>query len=78
MNSPPETEESSSLLSLPYARGCFWPPFCDDWEGRLDAIANFEPRDDDVFVISYPKSGHHWSHEFLTRIISGVNYYPKG
>ena len=78
MASPPETDTACSPNVCPFVRGIYWPPFCDDWGARLDAISNFEPREDDVFVLSYPKSGHHWSHEFLTRIMSGINDYPKG
>ena len=63
---------------LPFARGIFWPPFCQDWESRLDALATFEPREDDVFVVSYPKCGHHWSFEFLSMIINGNNELAKG
>ena len=59
------------------ARGYAWPSFCKDWEARLDALAGFEPRDDDVFVISYPKSGHHWSHEFLSMIINEKTDMPQ-
>ena len=59
------------------ARGYAWPTFCKDWEARLDALAGFEPRDDDVFVISYPKSGHHWSHEFLSMIINDKTDMPQ-
>ena len=59
------------------ARGYAWPTFCKDWEARLDALAGFEPRDDDVFVISYPKSGHHWSHEFLSMIINEKTDMPQ-
>jgi len=80
LSAPSASSDSTSryIPSIPVARGIPWPPFTADWESRLDAMADFEPRDDDVFVISYPKSGHHWSHEFLTRIISGINDYPKG
>ena len=44
----------------------------------MEALANWEPRPDDVFVISFPKSGHHWSHDFLYMIINGDTNLPKG
>ena len=47
----------------------FWSD--SDWPSRFQAIADFEPRPDDVLVICYPKTGFHWSREFLPRIISG-------
>ena len=80
----PSNDETASLEStprfrtLPFVRGFFWPPFCNDWNSRLDALAAFEPRDDDVFVVSYPKCGHHWSFEFLSMIISGQTELPEG
>ena len=80
----PSNDEAASsastprFRSLPFVRGLFWPPFCDDWDSRLDALAAFEPRDNDVFVVSYPKCGHHWSFEFLSMIISGQTELPEG
>jgi len=65
------------LAQLPTVRGIPWPSFCDDWETRLDGILNFDPRPDDIFVISYPKCGHHWSYEFLSMIIQGELEIPK-
>ena len=69
---------SGFLATQPFVRGCYWPPFCQDWASRLDDLTTFEPRADDVIVISYPKSGHHWSHEFLSMIIKGETTLPKG
>ena len=60
-----------------FARGYNWPPW-GNWESRLDSLVGFEPRSDDVFVISFPKCGHHWSHEFLTMIINGNTNIPEG
>jgi len=67
-----------SLPTGQFLRGVNWPGFTDDWETRLEALDNFEPREDDVFVVSFPKSGHHWSHDFLTMIIGGEAEPPKG
>ena len=66
------------LSLLPKQGGIPWPSFCEDWESRLDVIGKFDPRPDDVFVVSYPKCGHHWSHEFLSMIIKGTLDNPKG
>jgi len=65
--------------TLPYSGGIPWPLFCDGagWDAKLKAIADFEPRPDDVIVISYPKCGHHWSHEFLHMIVHGTTEMAK-
>ena len=68
---------ASLLSSMRLARGIYWPDFRSDWDAHLDELAKFEPRKDDVFVISYPKCGHHWSHEFLSMIINGTTKMPK-
>ena len=34
-------------------------------------LANFKTRDDDVFVVSYAKSGHHWSYDFINMLLRG-------
>ena len=66
--------------ALPLVGGIHWPRFWteDEWGLRLEALANWEPRPDDVFVISFPKSGHHWSHDFLSMIINGDTNLPNG
>ena len=75
---PVEDGVSSMISSLPFARGRHWPPFHQDWDSQLDSLSGFEPRPDDIFVISYPKCGHHWSHEFLSMIISAGTNLPEG
>ena len=71
---------SSSHAPLVEIGGLRWPRFCSDaeWPGRLAAIADFHPRPDDVFVVSFPKCGHHWSHEFLSMILSGQAELAQG
>ncbi|XP_070555614.1 sulfotransferase 1 family member D1-like [Ptychodera flava] len=37
----------------------------------LEKIKNLEVRQDDVFLLTYPKSGTHWLMEMLPRIVNG-------
>ena len=34
-------------------------------------LANFQTRDDDVFVVAFPKSGHHWSYDIINMLLKG-------
>ena len=36
-----------------------------------DFRANFKTRDDDVFVVSYAKSGSHWAYDFINMLLRG-------
>ena len=74
----PPLPPSHYLPSGQFLRGINWPALTDDWETRLEALDRFEPREDDIFVISFPKCGNHWSHEFLSMIIHGDAEAPKG
>ena len=49
-----------------------WPPFRKNWLEFLEAVKDFPVRSSDIFVISSPKSGHHWSYEFLSMMLSGA------
>ncbi|XP_038174196.1 sulfotransferase 1C2-like [Arvicola amphibius] len=37
-------------------------------EGLLDSLDSFDARDDDIFLVSYPKSGTHWVAEVIENI----------
>ncbi|XP_062570635.1 sulfotransferase 6B1-like [Saccostrea cucullata] len=52
--------------------GTLLPPFdtyMRDATQRLKEIQHLQTRDDDILVSSYPKSGSHWMHEFLCRVL---------
>lgn len=34
-------------------------------------LANFKTRDEDVFVVAFAKSGHHWSYDFINMLLKG-------
>lgn len=34
-------------------------------------VASFETRPDDVFVVAFGKSGHHWSYDFINMLLNG-------
>ncbi|KAF5271011.1 hypothetical protein FQR65_LT05361 [Abscondita terminalis] len=39
-----------------------------------DRIANFEIRDEDVFILAYPKTGSRWTQEMVWLILNGLDY----
>ncbi|XP_071954183.1 uncharacterized protein [Antedon mediterranea] len=39
--------------------------------GNLDAMATFEVRPDDIFLVTYAKCGTHWSYEIINLILNG-------
>ncbi|XP_071954184.1 uncharacterized protein [Antedon mediterranea] len=39
--------------------------------GNLDAMATFEVRPDDIFLVTYAKCGTHWSNEIINLILTG-------
>ncbi|XP_066267805.1 sulfotransferase 6B1-like [Branchiostoma lanceolatum] len=39
----------------------------------LEAMKTFEIRDDDVVIVSYPKSGTNWMYEVVYKILGGKN-----
>lgn len=63
----------TSFLPLPRSReGLLLPPFPSfnvDPEIRLKEIQELETRETDILVVSYPKSGSHWLHEILCKLL---------
>ncbi|KAH7958176.1 hypothetical protein HPB51_027839 [Rhipicephalus microplus] len=56
------TEQAGTQIRL--VEGVPVAGFCEDWAVR--AALRHEPRDDEVYVVAYPKSGTTWVH-YLTR-----------
>ncbi|XP_013414837.1 sulfotransferase 1C4 [Lingula anatina] len=58
-------------------RGHLWPtmelwPKGYDWNKWFEELDNnFAARPDDLYIASFPKSGHHWSFEFINMIYNG-------
>lgn len=63
----------TSFLPLPRSReGFLLPPFASfnaDPEKRLKEIQELDTRATDILVNSYPKSGNHWLHEILCKLL---------
>ena len=74
------TSDNPDMTWLPFARGLYWPPWptVSNWEANLERLANFEPRDEDIFVISYPKCGQSWMNEILSMILHGKSELVAG
>ncbi|XP_038078535.1 sulfotransferase 1A1-like [Patiria miniata] len=48
--------------------GVWWPSFVS--EQALDAVKNFDVRDDDVWIATWPKAGTHWVAEICHLILN--------
>ncbi|XP_078571995.1 sulfotransferase 6B1-like [Branchiostoma floridae x Branchiostoma japonicum] len=49
-------------------KGIRYPPVVT--EANLEAMLNFDIRDDDIVIAAYPKSGTNWMLEIVTKILS--------
>ncbi|CAH1779252.1 unnamed protein product [Owenia fusiformis] len=56
----------------------FWPKLhmvgledSTTWAEWLEEASHFKVRPDDIFINSYPKSGHHWTYEIISRLTAG-------
>ncbi|XP_071955657.1 sulfotransferase 2A1-like [Antedon mediterranea] len=61
------TENPKTLLGLNVINGFTWPPLVHDT--NPEKLANFKVREDDVFVLTYPKSGTHWTQKLVKNIL---------
>ncbi|XP_069107885.1 amine sulfotransferase-like [Argopecten irradians] len=50
--------------------------FVGNVKDHLAAIETMEVREDDTFVLSYPKSGTHWAYTLTSMLRSGETTYP--
>ena len=55
-----------ALIRFNKINGIFYPPFID--QARVDELKDFTLLDDDVFVVSYPKSGTTWMQQIVRSI----------
>ncbi|XP_042529432.1 sulfotransferase 6B1-like, partial [Dipodomys spectabilis] len=53
---------------LPRFKGTLYPALTS--EELLNSLDSFQAREDDVFLVSYPKSGTHWVAEVIENIAS--------
>ncbi|BFZ18886.1 hypothetical protein BsWGS_21925 [Bradybaena similaris] len=61
-------DHHGSELKLGFYKGKFVSPFGEENYRRVKDIPL---RDDDIFLIGYPKTGCHWTWEVLTMMVSG-------
>ncbi|XP_033123900.1 amine sulfotransferase-like [Anneissia japonica] len=62
-------DKPAPLLGDMVINGFRWPPMaCDDMPEEL---RKFKVRHDDVFIVTYPKSGTHWMTEIMKNIVCG-------
>ncbi|XP_071955662.1 amine sulfotransferase-like [Antedon mediterranea] len=65
------TDKLTDFQGVNVINGFKWPPLVHD--DTPDNIHNFEVREDDIFVLSYPKSGTHWTLEIVGNIVCEGN-----
>ncbi|KAF5271009.1 hypothetical protein FQR65_LT05359 [Abscondita terminalis] len=47
---------------------------CGKIEKLYDEIENFEVREEDVFVLAFPKTGSRWTEEMVWLILNNLNF----
>ncbi|XP_071955667.1 amine sulfotransferase-like [Antedon mediterranea] len=65
------TDKLTDFLGVNVINGFKWPPHVHD--DTPDKLHNLKIREDDVFVLSYPKSGTHWTLEIVRNIVCEGN-----
>ncbi|XP_071955669.1 amine sulfotransferase-like [Antedon mediterranea] len=59
------------FLGVNVINGFKWPPIVRNT--NPDKLHNFKVREDDVFVLTYPKAGTHWAQELVNNIFCEGN-----
>ncbi|XP_060068288.1 sulfotransferase 1B1-like [Ylistrum balloti] len=54
-----------------------FPPLKGNISGHLDKIKDFESRDSDIFICTFPKSGTNWINEIVSMISKGRSEYSE-
>ncbi|XP_071955668.1 sulfotransferase 1B1-like [Antedon mediterranea] len=65
------TDKPKPFFGVNVINGFKWPPLVRDT--NPEQIANFKVREDDVFVLTYPKAGTHWAQELVRNILCKGN-----
>lgn len=75
------TTKTSTGITLPM-KYCedydinLWSFFVDDMKGHVKYLREeFEVREDDVFICTYPRSGTHWTTEIVNMLLQGTNKF---
>ena len=63
-----KSSQRDPIVSHPY--NCLMPKF---YEEISDQVRNFEVREDDIWIITYPKCGTTWTQEIVWHIMNDVN-----
>ena len=64
--SPTKLEIEDDIMQYYVVDGVRLPPFC---RGKMEEVINFPVREDDVWILSYPRAGSHTFSEFGCKIL---------
>ncbi|XP_069132731.1 sulfotransferase 1B1-like [Argopecten irradians] len=82
--SPEEREKALDAVrkvKFPIYDGCMlpkFPPIMANTEKHMQSIRNFDSRESDILLCTFPKCGTHWVHEIVSMILQGDARYTKG
>ncbi|XP_033751449.1 sulfotransferase family cytosolic 1B member 1-like [Pecten maximus] len=81
---PEEREKALNTLRAkkhPIYDGCMLPKFPSllaNTEKHMEAIRNYDSKETDVLLCSFPKAGTHWVHEIVSMILQEGAQYTSG
>ncbi|GFS23749.1 sulfotransferase 1A2 [Elysia marginata] len=67
------TDRGGNTLRVKSYQGRLWPDFPSE---SIKGVETLTSRDDDIILVSYPKSGSHWLWEIMCMLLTGTTDKP--